>query len=142
MASFNCRILSSIFLSSLLQYSKSPLAKEETVPYPCERLSKLPAQLLAILALNTVAYAPLRPEELPLALFAKEIILLDVARTSFTENKEENREKIANILKAISKESPNITYCQGMNYIASFLLMITNDEEETFYASYFNEAAS
>ena len=68
------------------------------------------------------------PNDIP----AKEIILLDVARTSFTENKEENREKIANILKAISKESPNITYCQGMNYIASFLLMITNDEEETF----------
>ena len=70
-----------------------------------------------------------KPNDIP----AKEIILLDVARTSFTENKEENREKIANILKAISKESPNITYCQGMNYIASFLLMITNDEEETFY---------
>ena len=64
---------------------------------------------------------------------AKDIILLDVQRTSFLEDINQNREKIANILKAISKESPNITYCQGMNYIAAFLLMITDDEEESFY---------
>ena len=72
-------------------------------------------------------------EKNPNCIPAKEIIILDVTRTSFLEDKDQNREKIANILKAISKESPNITYCQGMNYIAAFLLMITDDEEESFY---------
>ncbi len=72
-------------------------------------------------------------EKNPNSIPAKDIILLDVQRTSFLEDKDQNREKVANILKAISKESPNITYCQGMNYIAAFLLMITDDEEESFY---------
>ena len=28
---------------------------------------------------------------------------------------------------------PKLNYCQGMNYIAAFLLNITNNEEESFY---------
>ena len=64
---------------------------------------------------------------------ARDVIKLDVARTSFIKDKDTNREKILNILNAVSKESPSITYCQGMNYIASFLLTITQSEEESFY---------
>jgi hypothetical protein len=64
---------------------------------------------------------------------SRDIIDLDVARTSFDSNKEEKRKKIANILKAISSESPKSSYCQGMNYIAAFLLNVIENEEEVFY---------
>jgi hypothetical protein len=67
---------------------------------------------------------------------SRDIIDLDVARTSFDSNREEKRKKIANILKAISSESPNVSYCQGMNYIAAFLLNIIENEEEVFYFFY------
>ena len=30
-------------------------------------------------------------------------------------------------------QKPKINYCQGMNYIASFIYQIINDEEESFY---------
>ena len=63
-----------------------------------------------------------------------DIIQLDVIRTSFDTDEESNREKIANMLKAISKELPSLNYCQGMNQIASFLLDVCNyQEEEAFY---------
>ena len=42
------------------------------------------------------------------------------------------RQKISNILNAVSKLNGDIKYCQGMNYIVSFILEITN-EEEVFY---------
>jgi hypothetical protein len=64
---------------------------------------------------------------------ARDVIKLDVVRTSFIKDKDINREKIHNILNAVAKESPSITYCQGMNYIAAFLLTITENEEESFY---------
>ena len=64
---------------------------------------------------------------------SRDIIDLDVARTSFETNREEKRKKIANILKAISSESPKASYCQGMNYIAAFLLNVIENEEEVFY---------
>ena len=69
----------------------------------------------------------------PDSIETKDVIKLDVMRTLFLKDVELNREKIENILKAVAKESPNITYCQGMNYIAAFLLNITNDEEDSFY---------
>ena len=66
----------------------------------------------------------------------KDIIDLDVVRTSFKENKEINQSKISNILKSIFEIIPDIKYNQGMNYIAAFLLNITKDEEEAFYLYY------
>ena len=63
-----------------------------------------------------------------------DIIELDVIRTSFEHNQELNQKKLGNILKVTSKELPTVNYCQGMNHIAAFLLVLCNeDEEETFY---------
>ena len=64
---------------------------------------------------------------------SKDIIDLDIVRTNFSENKIQNQLKIRNILKSMRKAKYNIKYCQGMNYIAAFLLNITGDEEEAFY---------
>ena len=64
---------------------------------------------------------------------SKDIIDLDIVRTYFSTNKTQNQLKIRNILKSIRKAKNNLKYCQGMNYIAAFLLNITNDEEEAFY---------
>jgi len=64
---------------------------------------------------------------------AKDIITLDVKRTHFEKDKEQNREKISNILRCLSKCCPTINYSQGMNFIAAFLLNINGDEEEAFY---------
>ena len=61
------------------------------------------------------------------------IIELDVKRTSFVSDNNLNQIKIGNILKTINFINNKLNYCQGMNYIAAFLLNITNDEEEAFY---------
>ena len=66
-----------------------------------------------------------------------DVIDLDTARTNFDKDKEINQLKIGNILKAIrlaiKKTHINFNYYQGMNYIAAFLIQITNNEEESFY---------
>jgi len=36
-------------------------------------------------------------------------------------------------LKAVAYKKPNINYSQGMNYIASFIYLMTKSEEEAFY---------
>ena len=63
----------------------------------------------------------------------RDIIDLDVVRTSFSVDKEENQKKISYILKSLVEAVPTLHYNQGMNYIAAFLLNITADEEESFY---------
>ena len=63
-----------------------------------------------------------------------EIIELDVVRTFFEENIEENQNKIKIILITLNYLFPNVSYCQGMNYIAAFLLQVFDyNEEKTFY---------
>ena len=63
-----------------------------------------------------------------------EIIELDVVRTFFEDNIEENQNKIKNILMILNNLFPHIGYCQGMNYIAAFLLQVFDyNEEKTFY---------
>ena len=62
-----------------------------------------------------------------------DIIDLDAMRTPFDSDQAENRIKIANILKCIRYTLPNITYSQGMNYIAAFILKMTKSEEEAFH---------
>lgn len=62
-----------------------------------------------------------------------DIILLDVKRTFFREDRENKRRKICNLLKCLIFVNPAISYCQGMSYIAAFLIEITNNEEEAFF---------
>ena len=67
-------------------------------------------------------------------IICSDIIDLDIQRTFFSNNKEENKEKLKNVLKAIASELPKLNYYQGMNQIAAFLLNICDDnEEEVFY---------
>ena len=59
---------------------------------------------------------------------------MNIIITSFVNNRKENQEKLGNILKVTSKVLPTVNYCQGMNHIASFLLIVCyKNEEETFY---------
>lgn len=62
-----------------------------------------------------------------------DIIELDIIRTKFNKDMDSKQIQIGNILKAIGYSLPNFSYYQGMNYIAAFLLNITNNEEESFY---------
>ncbi len=62
------------------------------------------------------------------------IIKLDVERTFFNENIDENRKKTGNILELINYLYEKIGYCQGMNFLVKFLLNVTEfNEEEVFY---------
>ncbi len=70
----------------------------------------------------------LEKENLPIS----NTINLDIIRMWFEENLEENRKSISNILLSLAYIHPNITYSQGMNYIAEFLLLFSKNEEETF----------
>ena len=61
-------------------------------------------------------------------------IELDCMRTSFKSNQEKNQIKLGNVLKLASKQIPSVNYCQGMNHLAAFFLIICDEnEEETFY---------
>lgn len=61
-------------------------------------------------------------------------IELDCIRTLFTNNQESNQMKLGNVLKMASKQLPSVNYCQGMNHIAAFFLVLCEEnEEETFY---------
>ena len=61
-------------------------------------------------------------------------IELDCMRTTFTFNQESNQIKLGNVLKMASKYFPSVNYCQGMNHIAAFFLILCEEnEEETFY---------
>ena len=73
----------------------------------------------------------------------KEVILLDVMRTSFNykKNIEKAKEELTNILYAASLVNNGIKYCQGMNFLVAFLITAFN-EEESFYIfiSFFENA--
>ena len=64
----------------------------------------------------------------------KSQIALDMSRTVIEndENKEENKNKVINLLYAVSEVNGDIQYCQGMNYIGQFLYDVFG-EEEAFY---------
>lgn len=61
------------------------------------------------------------------------IINLDVVRTYFSYDIEKSRKVIENVLKCFVLYKNSKVYCQGMNYIISFLYLVTNDERDTFY---------
>ena len=40
---------------------------------------------------------------------------------------------LLNILRSFANSNPNIGYCQGLNYIAGLILLVTRDEESSFW---------
>ena len=63
------------------------------------------------------------------------VIDADIPRT-FPDEKnlnEEDPKKLRNILVAYSRRNPKIGYCQGFNFFAARLLLIFEDEENTFW---------
>ena len=63
----------------------------------------------------------------------RDVIDLDVVRTSFDSDKELNQKKLSNLLKSVVKATPELIYNQGMNYVGAFLLNMTKSEEDAFY---------
>ena len=62
------------------------------------------------------------------------IIEADVLRTIHEkDNKEEMRKRMSRILYSFARKNPYIGYCQGMNFIVSFLLTMQFSDEEVFW---------
>ncbi|XP_067143127.1 growth hormone-regulated TBC protein 1-A-like [Centruroides vittatus] len=65
-------------------------------------------------------------------------IELDIPRTFpdniyFKNSPDGKRQLLFNVLVAFAHQNQNVGYCQGLNYIAGILLLITEDEEITFW---------
>jgi len=45
---------------------------------------------------------------------------------------DEQEQSLGRILNAFANHDPKVAYCQGMNYVAGVLLMLSNSEEEAF----------
>ena len=81
---------------------------------------------------NEIPYETILKEALNVKLPIIDVIEVDVIRTFFEEEQDNNRKKLHNVLVAIAYKYESIGYCQGMNYIAGFFLILTNDEKKTF----------
>lgn len=61
-------------------------------------------------------------------------IITDIART-FPELKtfdESQQQRLFRVLNAYASYNPDVGYCQGMNYVAGLLLLVSDNEEESF----------
>ena len=63
----------------------------------------------------------------------EEVIVLDVARSAHNMGGVDAT-VLTELLKTYAFYNKEIEYCQGMNFIAGFLLMVLNDEEMAFRA--------
>lgn len=70
-------------------------------------------------------------ESNPLNKSIEDLINLDVLR-SFPSSKIVTSKSLTHVLKVFAYANPKIMYCQGMNFIAGFLIMVTRDEETAF----------
>ncbi|XP_035231519.1 growth hormone-regulated TBC protein 1-like [Stegodyphus dumicola] len=68
-----------------------------------------------------------------------ETISLDIPRT-FPDNiyfkgtsDDSKRESLKNVLLAFAHHNPSIGYCQGLNFIAGIMLLVTDNEDMTFW---------
>ena len=61
------------------------------------------------------------------------VIDADINRTEFIHSKEKGLIATNNILKSLQLYNIENNYCQGMNYMASYLYQNTLNEEESFY---------
>ena len=64
----------------------------------------------------------------------KNQINMDIKRTTFKKDySDKYKQSLTNVLNIIAFLKPELNYCQGMSYIGSFLIQLTDNEEETFY---------
>ncbi|GFY54847.1 growth hormone-regulated TBC protein 1-A [Trichonephila inaurata madagascariensis] len=81
---------------------------------------------------TTVLKGPLKQEII-------ETIDLDIPRTFpdniyfKTESPDSKRESLKNVLLAFAHKNPLIGYCQGLNFIAGIMLLVTDSEDMTFW---------
>lgn len=80
---------------------------------------------------NSLLSGPQNPEII-------ETISLDIPRTFpdniyFKNDPDGKRKLLFNVLVAFAHHNQNVGYCQGLNFIAGILLLITEDEEITFW---------
>ena len=63
-----------------------------------------------------------------------EIIKIDIPRT-FPENIyfDVHKNELFNVLIAFAQQNPSVGYCQGLNYIAGLILIVTKNEPSTFW---------
>ena len=59
-------------------------------------------------------------------------IELDLQRT-LSKATPEIIDKMRNVLKVYARRNPSMGYCQGLNFIAAFILQCEFSEEETFW---------
>ncbi|GIY64783.1 hypothetical protein CDAR_303061 [Caerostris darwini] len=81
---------------------------------------------------TTILRRPLKQEII-------ETIDLDIPRT-FPDNiyfktasPDSKRESLKNVLLAFAHQNPAIGYCQGLNFIAGIMLLVTDNEDMTFW---------
>jgi hypothetical protein len=62
------------------------------------------------------------------------LIALDIGRTfsELPEFGESRQESLHRVLNAYANHSPAVGYCQGMNFVAGLLLLVSGSERETF----------
>ena len=127
------KIITRVIYKNLLLNSNTSTSKNRKIP-DIQNLPELRIKIWKnLLQFKPINYKDLLTkignEQLP----SFELIDLDVVRMWFDENLEDKRKSITNILYALSYLHKEITYSQGMNYITEFLLLYTNNEEETFF---------
>ncbi|CAE7250654.1 TBC1D2, partial [Symbiodinium natans] len=74
--------------------------------------------------------------EEPVETETAETIERDLPRTFPTHQKfrcAAGRAELRNVLRAFSRRCPAVRYCQGMNFIAALLLVVSQDEERAFW---------
>lgn len=62
----------------------------------------------------------------------EEVIRLDVHRSLHIHQKKLSSSVLQSLLRVYAFYHPDISYCQGMNYIAGYLYLMINDEEMTY----------
>jgi len=63
--------------------------------------------------------------------YIEDLIKLDVQR-SISFSKEIGQETLEELLKLFARHNPDVSYCQGMNFIVGFLYYQFRDEQDTF----------
>ena len=62
----------------------------------------------------------------------EDIISLDVARSMHMHLSKINSSMLQSLLRTFAFFNKDISYCQGMNYVAGFLYLLILDEEKTY----------